>query len=284
MSCVQTIAVVPVIPHGVVQLGSLHKAYLRQAEDLAILRLLIAEDLKLVDHIRNVFCNLQDSLAGVRYMYKSFTSSFQHCVAKLKGPRMRWILVSVDFTAWSIGTFFPETKMIASGRQKILVQRWPEISQGIGSCSLLMENPDMHLLDAVVAKASHKGDEHRKHSEFGSFSFDRDTSCSFNSVTYGMLCKECDQFLEIAEAIRSFGLSILKGVSEAYGNKLGCALWLRLFMNKLVKEGSQTGRDSLSFSPDRNPNHLQLSSNNRSMHRMDVLWSLMQLLQPKISN
>lgn len=66
-----------------------------------------------------------------------------------------------------------------------------------------------------------------------------------------MLCKECDQFLEIAETIRSLGLTILKGVSEAYGNKA----WMCFVVE-----------------------------NNRSMHRMDVLWSLMQLLQPKISN
>ncbi|EYU18994.1 hypothetical protein MIMGU_mgv1a007015mg [Erythranthe guttata] len=68
-----------------------------------------------------------------------------------------------------------------------------------------------------------------------------------------MLCEECTMFLEIAETIRSLGLTILKGVSEAYGNKT----WVCF-----VVEGQ----------------------NNRSMHRMDVLWSLMQLLQPKISN
>ncbi|KAL3644949.1 hypothetical protein CASFOL_010129 [Castilleja foliolosa] len=66
-----------------------------------------------------------------------------------------------------------------------------------------------------------------------------------------MLSKECGQFLEIAETIRSLGLTILKGVSEAYGNQM----WMCF-----VVEGE----------------------NNRSMHRMDVLWSLMQLLQPKL--
>ncbi|KAL9168810.1 hypothetical protein ABFS82_04G039700 [Erythranthe guttata] len=66
-----------------------------------------------------------------------------------------------------------------------------------------------------------------------------------------MLCEECTMFLEIAETIRSLGLTILKGVSEAYGNKT----WVCFVVE-----------------------------NNRSMHRMDVLWSLMQLLQPKISN
>lgn len=84
-----------------------------------------------------------------------------------------------------------------------------EISKGIGSCSLLMENSDMHLLDAVVAKASHKGDDAESEMSCrdtgeslltadrtpcnsvgtlssAGFSFDRDTSCSFNSVTYGV--------------------------------------------------------------------------------------------------
>ncbi|KAK6164499.1 hypothetical protein DH2020_001363 [Rehmannia glutinosa] len=269
-----------------------------------------------------------------------------------------------------------------------------DISEGISSCSLLMENSDMHLLDAVVAKVSHKGDD--TESTIGSF--DRETSSSLNSVACGveslkgfssasssrgsehlerarvpvktnkkrarpgescrprprdrqliqdrikelrelvpngskcsidsllertikhmiflqsvtkhaeklhkcsasklldkdtgmrrfscreqgsswavevgnnqkvcpiiveninmngqmlveMLSKECGQFLEIAETIRSLGLTILKGVSEAYGNET----WMCF-----VVEGQ----------------------NNRSMHRMDVLWSLMQLLQPNIS-
>ncbi|CAA0842476.1 Transcription factor EMB1444 [Striga hermonthica] len=43
----QTIVVVDVIPHGVVQIGSLHK---------------ISEDVKLVDHIRTVISGIQDSL------------------------------------------------------------------------------------------------------------------------------------------------------------------------------------------------------------------------------
>lgn len=92
--------------------------------------------------------------------------------------------------------------------EKIGSEMAVEISEGMGSCSLLMENSDMHLLDAVVAKASHKGDDTESEiscrdtreslltaertpcnsvgtlSSAG-FSFDRDTSCSFNSVTCG---------------------------------------------------------------------------------------------------
>ncbi|KAK2998768.1 hypothetical protein RJ639_024656 [Escallonia herrerae] len=34
-----------------------------------------------------------------------------------------------------------------------------------------------------------------------------------------MLCENCSSFLQIAEAIRSLGLTILKGVTEAYGEK-----------------------------------------------------------------
>uniref|UniRef100_A0A5B7BD36 BHLH domain-containing protein n=1 Tax=Davidia involucrata TaxID=16924 RepID=A0A5B7BD36_DAVIN len=65
-----------------------------------------------------------------------------------------------------------------------------------------------------------------------------------------MMCEECSHFLEIAEAIRSLGLTILKGVTEAYGDKT----WICF-----VVEGQ----------------------NNRNMHRMDILWSLVQILQPK---
>ncbi|XP_075482223.1 transcription factor EMB1444-like isoform X1 [Primulina tabacum] len=68
-----------------------------------------------------------------------------------------------------------------------------------------------------------------------------------------MLCERCSQFLDIAETIRSLGLTILKGVSEACGNKT----WMCF-----VVEGQ----------------------NNKSMHRMDVLWSLMQILQSKTSS
>lgn len=65
-----------------------------------------------------------------------------------------------------------------------------------------------------------------------------------------MLCEDCSHFLEIAEAIRSLGLTILKGVTEAHGEKS----WICF-----VVEGE----------------------NNRTIHRMDILWSLVQILQPK---
>ncbi|XP_024044171.1 transcription factor EMB1444 isoform X4 [Citrus clementina] len=68
-----------------------------------------------------------------------------------------------------------------------------------------------------------------------------------------MLCEECSHFLEIAEAIRSLGLTILKGVTEAHGDKT----WICF-----VVEGQD----------------------NRIMHRMDVLWSLVQLLQSKTTS
>ncbi|KAL1539672.1 transcription factor EMB1444-like isoform X2 [Salvia divinorum] len=584
---IKTIAVVPVIPHGVVQLGSLHQ---------------IAEDLKLVDHIRNVFCNLQDSLAGGIQSSLKNTSlldtcirashpAFQHCVAKVKGsedevdfwsqlisplgeyanndrilppkegfsnknlkmkihesaecsnpandillpssceniltrqqgemefvnnskhvgesngvghsgkvaevicaapvknvrieksslcnefqptegsqvaasnvpthnfkspafpdhadinfPELPSLQMRLDFVNLEVpirskcvemqtspfsfcagyelfealGPSFQKQNDCVWEAENIGSEMAVEISKGMSSCSLLMENSDMHLLDAVVAKASHKGDGTESEMSYrdtgeslltaertpcnsvgtlssAGFSFAPDTSCSFNSMTYGvesmkgisptsssrgsehversqvplktskkrarpgescrprprdrqliqdrikelrelipngskcsidsllertikhmifmqsvtkhseklhkcsaskfldkdtgmkkfsrseqgsswavevgndekvcpiiveninmngqmlveMLCKECDQFLEIAETIRSLGLSILKGVSEAYGNKA----WMCFVVE-----------------------------NSRSMHRMDVLWSLMQLLQPKISN
>ncbi|XP_059626005.1 transcription factor EMB1444-like isoform X2 [Cornus florida] len=65
-----------------------------------------------------------------------------------------------------------------------------------------------------------------------------------------MLCEDCSHFLEVAEAVRSLGLIILKGVTETYGEKT----WMCF-----IVEGQ----------------------NNRSVHRMDILWSLVQILQPK---
>ncbi|CAI9107668.1 OLC1v1007081C3 [Oldenlandia corymbosa var. corymbosa] len=66
-----------------------------------------------------------------------------------------------------------------------------------------------------------------------------------------MLCDECSHFLEVAEAIRGMGLAVLKGVTETYGEKT----WMRF-----VVEGQTNG----------------------NVHRMDILWSLVQLLQPKL--
>ncbi|KAK8506169.1 hypothetical protein V6N13_002807 [Hibiscus sabdariffa] len=68
-----------------------------------------------------------------------------------------------------------------------------------------------------------------------------------------LLCEECSHFLEISEAIRSLGLTILKGVTEARGEKT----WICF-----VVEGQ----------------------NNRVMHRMDILWSLVQILQSKATS
>ncbi|KNA14548.1 hypothetical protein SOVF_106520 [Spinacia oleracea] len=65
-----------------------------------------------------------------------------------------------------------------------------------------------------------------------------------------MLCEDCNHFLEIAEAIRSLGLTILKGMTDNHGDKT----WMRFVVE---------------------------SQGNRNLHRMDVLWSLVQLLQSK---
>lgn len=65
-----------------------------------------------------------------------------------------------------------------------------------------------------------------------------------------MMCEEGVHFLEIADAIRSLGLTILKGVTEPDGDKT----WMCF-----VVEGQ----------------------NNRNVHRMDIIWLLVQILQSK---
>ncbi|GMI73867.1 conserved peptide upstream open reading frame 7, LONESOME HIGHWAY LIKE 2 [Hibiscus trionum] len=67
-----------------------------------------------------------------------------------------------------------------------------------------------------------------------------------------LLCEECSHFLELAEVIRSLGLTILKGFTEAHGEKT----WICF-----VVEGQ-----------------------NRVFHRMDILWSLVQVLQSKATS
>ncbi|VYS45171.1 unnamed protein product [Arabidopsis thaliana] len=68
-----------------------------------------------------------------------------------------------------------------------------------------------------------------------------------------MLCEECSHFLEIANVIRSLELIILRGTTEKQGEKT----WICF-----VVEGQ----------------------NNKVMHRMDILWSLVQIFQPKATN
>ncbi|KAJ4969082.1 hypothetical protein NE237_015783 [Protea cynaroides] len=63
-----------------------------------------------------------------------------------------------------------------------------------------------------------------------------------------MLCKECNFFFDIGEALRGLGLTILKGVTEVRGEKT----WASFVVES-----------------------------NKGFHRMDILWSLMPLLQPK---
>ena len=95
-----------------------------------------------------------------------------------------------------------------------------------------------------------------------------------------MLCEECSHFLEIAEAIRSLGLTILKGVTEAHGEKtwicfvveVGSEFWMRYLV--LI--------DHVYFKCSVIWNLLIIQGqNNRNIHRMDILWSLVQILQPK---
>jgi len=46
-----------------------------------------------------------------------------------------------------------------------------------------------------------------------------------------MLCEECSHFLEIAEAIRSLGLTILKGGTKVHGEKI----WICFVVEVILK-------------------------------------------------
>ncbi|XP_052169901.1 transcription factor bHLH155-like isoform X2 [Diospyros lotus] len=67
-----------------------------------------------------------------------------------------------------------------------------------------------------------------------------------------MMCEDCSHFLKIAEAISSLGLIILKGTTKACGKKTRMCF---------VVEEDQ----------------------NRSIHRLDILWTLVPILQSRAS-
>ncbi|KAF8099436.1 hypothetical protein N665_0243s0001 [Sinapis alba] len=69
-------------------------------------------------------------------------------------------------------------------------------------------------------------------------------------VLIEMLCEECSHFLEISNVIRSLDLTILRGITEAQGDKT----WICFVVE---------------------------SQSNKVMQRMDILWSLVQIFQPK---
>ena len=54
-----------------------------------------------------------------------------------------------------------------------------------------------------------------------------------------MSCEECSHFLEIAEAIRSLGLTILKGITEVHSEKTWICFVVEVCLN-LVYELSFT--------------------------------------------
>ncbi|KAJ0230162.1 Transcription factor bHLH155 [Hirschfeldia incana] len=72
-------------------------------------------------------------------------------------------------------------------------------------------------------------------------------------VLIEMLCEECSHFLEISNVIRSLDLTILRGVTEAQGDKT----WICFVVE---------------------------SQSNKVMQRMDILWSLVQIFQPKANS
>lgn len=94
-----------------------------------------------------------------------------------------------------------------------------------------------------------------------------------------MLCEDCSHFLEIAEAIRSLGLTILKGVTEAHGEKT----WICF----VVEVGFKSRYDiwflmtHVHHMFDSLEVLIMQGQNNRSIYRMDILCSLVNILQPK---
>ncbi|XP_010510216.1 PREDICTED: transcription factor bHLH155 isoform X2 [Camelina sativa] len=89
-------------------------------------------------------------------------------------------------------------------------------------------------------------------------------------VLIEMLCEECSHFLEIANVIRSLDLVILRGITETQGEKT----WI-CFVTEVGIEITQFMKEI--------PKKIK-SQNSKVMQRMDILWSLVQIFQPKTNN
>lgn len=97
-----------------------------------------------------------------------------------------------------------------------------------------------------------------------------------------MLCEEQGFFLEIADIIRGFGLSILKGVMEVRGNKI----WAHFIVEVSFLSYEIFLSVDISCLPKRSlilssPVLISILLWQASSHvtRIDVFWSLVRLLQ-----
>lgn len=92
-----------------------------------------------------------------------------------------------------------------------------------------------------------------------------------------MLCEERGFFLEIADIIRGYGLTILKGVMEIRDSKI----WSRFLVEvKYVKKKKKKlATPTLRFISPTEIDAFGLTQANRDITRMDIFLSLVQLLQ-----
>lgn len=93
-----------------------------------------------------------------------------------------------------------------------------------------------------------------------------------------MLCNEHSLFLEIAQVIRSFNLTILKGVMESCSNNTWAHFIVEVsdsFSSFKHVFGPISGFNNVIFM---RLNYTVLQAS-RGFHRLDIFWPLMQLLQ-----
>ena len=102
-----------------------------------------------------------------------------------------------------------------------------------------------------------------------------------------MLCENCSRFFEIAEAIRSLGMTILKGSTEACGGKIWICFVAEVYFyyccNIMIQNihNYVDEKKFVIFALYILLTYYLQGLNNRNVHRMDILWSLVQILQPK---
>lgn len=98
-----------------------------------------------------------------------------------------------------------------------------------------------------------------------------------HSFSSQMLCEERGFFLEIADIIRGFGLTILKGVMEICDSKI----WARFLVEVGAQKRKLSAKMLRSFYRCFSIREIALISlqANRGVTRMDIFLSLVQLLQ-----
>ncbi|PIA36456.1 hypothetical protein AQUCO_03400381v1 [Aquilegia coerulea] len=195
---IKTIAVVAVVPHGVVQLGSLHS---------------VTEDMKLVTHIKDVFCSLQNSSTKIfPYPIPDTTQSSSYLSE-----------VSAKISGSDVLNEYPlSSDNIALSNRKIDVQSYssssPKIFHGLPEDVLAHHNQNK-TVEMVSEHVAQRSTFLRDHDNID---FLQTKSVIFNSQQHKQAHREQNKKVKCEEGIGGWRNMVVQsrdnGVSVAYNN------------------------------------------------------------------